>query len=106
MFLTEFNHQVTDFISQATALCIRELVADDRFSAGREVVPQHVALHAPERGHTGADLVRNIHAVALLFNHLLDSSDLSLDAFQAGYLHRMINRHTAVAVPRLAGTSH
>jgi hypothetical protein len=84
MFSAEFNQQVANLVSQATTLRIRELTANDPFGAGREVVSQHVALHAPERGDTGTNLVRNFDAVALLLDHLLDPADLSLNAFQAG----------------------
>lgn len=94
------RYQSADFISQPEALGFRDLPFNDRLSTGREVIAQYVALYAPESGNTSADLMSDINAVALPFDHLLQTAHLPFDALQAGHLSGVVNGHTAVCLLR------
>ncbi len=46
---------------------------------GLQVLAQHQALDLPEGPHDGGQLVEDVHAVAPVLHHPLESADLPLD---------------------------
>jgi hypothetical protein len=65
------------------------------------VFAHHIALDAPERGDDGADLVRDVHAVALVLDHLLQAPNLAFNALKARQLPSVIWLRTSVSLFRL-----
>ncbi len=68
-------------------------VADD---AAFDVIAEELDTKGVEGGADGGDLVQDVDAVALVFDHALDAADLAGDAFDAGV--EVLGRH-GVKIP-------
>lgn len=97
------RHQGADFIGEPATLGLRKVTADGGLGARRQMIAQHITLHAPERGDASVNLVSYLNAVALTCDHLLQTAHLPFDAPQARQLFGVIDRHTAVD---FLGTNH
>jgi hypothetical protein len=55
------------------------------------VFAEHISLDPPQRGNNGIDLVRDVNAVSLGFDHVLEAADLSFYSTQPWQLFLVIN---------------
>lgn len=58
--------------------------------------PDHIGLHAAERGDDRVDLMSDIDAVTSALDHLLNAPNLPLDAPEPWNLMRVIDRDAPV----------
>src|SRR5262249_58792505 len=75
-----------DIISETPGFCSREFSSNGRLGQSGQMVAHHITLHAPKSGDHRVDLVRDLDAVALVLDHLLQPAYLALNALQARQL--------------------
>src|SRR5215813_3798320 len=80
------RHQNADIISEAPGLCRREFASDGRLGQSGQVITHHITLYAPKSGDHSVYLMRDLDAVALVLDHLLQPAHLALNALQARQL--------------------
>jgi len=87
---TEVFEQTRDVVCKAFTVRLGKLPGSCHMSAGRQMVAQHVRLDAPDCSDRGARLVNHVKTWATISDHLLKTSDLTLDSAQSRQLPAVI----------------
>jgi hypothetical protein len=75
---------LSNLIGQFAPRFRRKISGHDRRTEGGEMVAKHIALNAAESIDDRGDLVRDVEAVARVFDHLLYAAHLSLYPTKSG----------------------